>query len=97
MCIRDREREQDIFILLRDKDNAIREQDVALEAQRAVLGTAWLLVVASSTARSHWPVASYCVRLRSGALWSASGSDPEHGGLREPRAKNPLTAPWDNF
>ena len=74
------------------KDNAIGEQHVALEAQRAVLGTAWLLVVASSTARSHWPVASYCHLGR-----RASGSDPQHGGLWEPRAKNPLTAPWDNF
>ena len=74
------------------KDNAIREQQTALEAQRAVLGTAWLLVVASSTARSHWPVASYYHLGR-----RASGSDPQHGGLWEPRAKNPLTAPWDNF
>ena len=74
------------------KDNAIGEQHVALEAQRAVLGTAWLLVLASSTARSHWPVASYCHLGR-----RASGSDPQHGGLWEPRAKNPLTAPWDNF
>ena len=74
------------------KDNAIGEKHDALKAQRAVLGTAWLLVLASSTARSHWPVASYCHLGR-----RASGSDPQHGGLWEPRAKNPLTAPWDNF
>ena len=61
------------------KDNAIGEQHVALEAQRAVLGIAWLLVFASSTARSHWPVAHWNL---------AGGFSPEHGSLWEPRAKD---------